>query len=853
MRRGTWWLAAVATAAVVWAVFTWPLPRYFFSGIPSSDRNVEKYHVRAMISGDHLQLLYHFWLASDMIAGKTPAFVNLYEFNTGDDEARFRLDPYYAPFSLVYALAAPLGGRAFGWNVTGFLAILLTFLFTWRLARRYARAEWTAWLAALVGFTMPYRWITLLTGSPTGFAMTLVPALLLGIDLAVRDGRAAGGVLAGGAMFLAFCSDLHVFFFSGLVAPLWVLVALTAGPVGERESPRMVRRVLALLPALVLGIVTLVVAVRFGQEFAGTDISGGRSWNDVNRFSPSAHGLISWDNLGVSNHVFFGSAAFALLLSGAGVMLYRAVRKGRTTWRTGTTALWLYGALAATIVLALGAHGPMDGLAIRICRKIIPRYDMIRQPVKIFCLMPSLVAVAGAMALTAWTRLGKLRALGVAVLALLSLGTIVESRCQVSPTICLLDRTQEAYRAVAEDAQANERSSRILVLPLWPGDSHFTSLYQYYASLYRLKMVNGYSPVKDEDYYRNVFQWYESANQGSLSDVQLDELIHRGVPYIIFQEGPFPEKVSPFPPGLTLKRLLNHPRLELLRQDGIAWAFRILAAPVEDRPERAGDWVTWAPARVWQAESWADAGAVPTDEVAASEGKALPMTGRMVAVVTHGVVFRDTLRWMLRLRGIGVLGCYLSREGLRDPERIVTSQYPQWKWVGVPMASSREFANRSSMVLHSSGGDVLLDMIVLAAGEWPRFAAGEPVNIPAPCVFRSGYTDLEDGSVVFRHEREADRTVLYGPRLPLPVGDYTLSLDYDSPAAPDTLLGRVRLEGRPEVEAPLLAGRPFSVTFTQEYEVPFSFRLDFSRNGDLRVRTIVIERQATPEGAGKGD
>ena len=122
MRRIYKFLIPFVITLVVWIIFSWPLPKYTFSGISSSDRNLEKDNVRTMIAGDHLQLLYHFWLAGDMIAGHTPWFYNLYEFNEGDDEARRVLSPLYIPFSLFQVIGEKIGGRAFGWYFSGFIS-----------------------------------------------------------------------------------------------------------------------------------------------------------------------------------------------------------------------------------------------------------------------------------------------------------------------------------------------------------------------------------------------------------------------------------------------------------------------------------------------------------------------------------------------------------------------------------------------------------------------------------------------------------------------------------------------------------------------------------------------------------
>ena len=114
-------LVSFAVTLAVWLCFSWPLPGHITSGIPSSGQNIEKGNTRRMVEGDQLQLLYHFWLFSDMLADRTDWFANPYEFNVGSDEGRTHVDAYYFPFSFVYAVFAAVGGRAFGWNAAGFV------------------------------------------------------------------------------------------------------------------------------------------------------------------------------------------------------------------------------------------------------------------------------------------------------------------------------------------------------------------------------------------------------------------------------------------------------------------------------------------------------------------------------------------------------------------------------------------------------------------------------------------------------------------------------------------------------------------------------------------------------------
>jgi len=212
--------------------------------------------------------------------------------------------------------------------------------------------------------------------------------------------------------------------------------------------------------------------------------------------------------------------------------------------------------------------------------------------------------VAAALALGAWAPLLNRRVwkvMGLLLFAVLMLG---EYRWQLKPGICLLDPDQAAYAAVAQDARATQQAPRVLVLPIWPGDSHWASPYEYYASLYRIRMVNGYSPTVTTNYIANVFRRFESANLGVLEEAQLNELRQWGVQYVLLHEDAFPEKVSPYPVVLTLSRLLAHPRLALLNHSRNVWAFKVLPFAQPVRPGQPSvPCTTLFPARSWEAEA----------------------------------------------------------------------------------------------------------------------------------------------------------------------------------------------------------------------------------------------------------
>ncbi len=842
-------LASLLISIVAWILFTWPLPKYAASGIPASSRNPEHLAARYMVPGDHLQLLYRFWLFHDMLRGQTPFFHNVYEFNRGDDAETHKPGSYYAPFSLVYAVLAEGLNRASAWNITGLMSLWLTYLFTWMLANRYTREPWAAAIAALVGLLFPYRFENLLGGSPMGFAMMWVPILLYGIDVAVRDEEAWGGLVAGTALLFSCWTDTQLFFFSALLAPAWCVVALVYKHADFFFSWRAVRRTaVALSPVAVLGVIALIYTKVSKAELAeSAHMADGRTMAEVALFSPRWADFFSWrDAQGVAQ-VYVGWTIPLLAFLAALTLIVTLIarrRRGRSV--EIVTLLLLTAGITGILFLALGPNGPARGLFFARIRQLIPPYSMVRQPAKIFCILPTLLAVAGAISLgrlsSEVTRSGRiLLALAAAMLMTL------EYRSRIDPQICLLAADQQAYRAVAEDASQRGVLPRVLVLPLWPGDSHWASPYQHYASLYRIRMLNGYRPVISRDYYQNVFLKLRSLNAGKIQPDQLSMLFDMGIRYVLLHEDAFPEKVSPFPVAYTLKHLLNNPRLELLAQDERVWAFRILPADGPYRDPVAANWTTFPPARRFEAERSSRHNARTVEDPACMNAAYVELAedGSTVQTRARGMTDAPGARWLIRVRGKGALQVsqLRGRNELSSCRRVINTS--RWRWIDVPMPPLEDYYSMS-LKLQRESGAVDVDGILLATMGWRTPAPSRSVTIPAPCFFHAGYTDLERDAVVFRALWDSPDRIFYGPYLPLEPGIYEVTLSFRSDAARGTWLGRWQVETEDpadNVQADVVAGIPCSFEFVQKANIPVTFSFTYAGQPDMTITGVTLTRR----------
>ncbi len=855
-RRCLWVLGiTLGVSLLAWGLFSWPLPLHVSEAVPLSAKDTEANGIRRMVEGDHLQLMYHFWLFDDMLKGQTPWFHNVYEFNLGDDAARYHFSSYYVPFSLFFSMGYGIGGRACGWNLAGFLAVWISYWLSWLLARRYTREGWLAWVAAAIMLIFPFRWISLLGGSPMGYAMMWSPLLILGLDMAVRDERIWGGVLAGLAILFACWSDTHLFFFGVLLVPAYCLLAfLYRSDFRWSEWRGYARLVVALVPVpllLVAAMRSSGSARRAAEEGGGEAL--GRTWEEVGLYSPTWNGLFDGSIASTTtSHIYTGMAIWLLLLCGLialAVWLLLRAKRARSEagwWRP----VVMYGLIVVGILvivgLSLGVHGPFGGKMLLAARKFIGPYRMIRQPAKIFCLLPPLLVVATVLA-HRFLALAMGRCAAGVVTLLLILFSTVEAWNRIDASLTFIDRGQGAYAAVAADAQARGQARpSVLVLPLWPGDSHYGSAYEHYASIYRLRMVNGYSPVLPDGYLDGVFWYYESANQGVLSDEQLAGLTKMGVEYLLFHENMFPEKVSPFPVGQTLQNLLNHPRLARLGREESVWAFRI-----EPAPEAAREPVSLSPylfpARRWELERTPSTNAISIFGCKDASGEGFVRLDTDGArSLPRGVRLQDagdSTVWMLRARGAGALAFEHLVDGVTNMTERLDVASNGWQWLTIPAAAAPTY-RRLDCALARLEGMIELDQLLLTQGDWnPLFEPAEIRRMPAAMFFHAGYTADDLTSVTLRKERDPVAIVFYGPMLPFAPGEYEVELRFESDAPAGTDLGWFDIRrpiGEERPKTPVVAGASARYRFTHEENLPLYLAFVFSRNADVTIREVVF-------------
>lgn len=878
MRRLSAWLrptAPLLLALALWGVLFRPLALDLGFGIPFTAHHAGPQRVETLVPGDHLQLLYHFWLTRDMLAGGTPWFHNLYEFNTGDDAARKGFDPGYVPFSWAYAAVSPWAGHAVGWNVAQLLAILLAAAFLFRLAWRHANDRLAALCAATLGLVLPYQWITLAGGSPTGFGMAWVPAIALGLDIAIRDGRLRGGLLAGLALVFCYTSDLHSFFFGALLVPAWCGVAWCGssrrGWLPDRAEARGLFRTLA--PVAVAGVLAGTVGRWLQGQYAGTDVEGGRRLGEVMANSPERLAILGKVVRAADFHFRIG---IVLLVAVAWVAVWLAWRWASARRRQDGTAdpgshrkmavaLLLLAGMAGILLLGLGTNGFPRGWPLRIVRRLLPPYRMIRQPVKILCVLPTVLVpflALGFGELRQWAagphRVR--RALALLVPTVLALLGSVELAGVLRIGITRLPGPNGAYQAVVAHAAERGEDPHAMVLPVWPGDSAWSSLCEYRAMQGRIRMVNGYAAVRTGDYVNQVFRRFESLTQGRVTDEQVEALLGMGVNAVVLHED-FPDVVSPFPAGATVRRLLAHPRLELLSHAEGIWSFALLGEPKPAASSGTTEDLWLPPARRWHWPSGGAPGGSPQAPVWS------------MALRSPLAQWPD-LRWLVRVEGDGLLrirrgfkedgaatestatadevsmegGLFFARHGSGPAAPTATlggrSAKPGTaRWIELPFGNlPREGWATPWLEIVPAQGTPRVTDVLLSGG--PLLWGRDRIRLPAADLFRCGVRS-ESGNVAsgvrFRPGYDPASDVLHGPHLPLSPGTWHVWLECADATQGSYGTLRVFLGNEEAAAGDARCGMEPLVFRALNVE-PLDVRLAYSGSVGATISAVVLER-----------
>ena len=553
-----------------------PLVQHFSEAIPYTRLSPGEEAVSTNIAGDHLQLYYRFWILGDTLFGRSSPYRNNYEFSSAPDHKQ-PLAGYFFPSSLVFLLFGWLG-PAGGYNAALLAGFVFSGLAMYALVFHYSRDR----IAALVGGTAfaaaPFVSISMLGGHPICLAAFFVPLTILLLErlLLTRSRRTA--ILAGVVIIMLADNDMHALYFVALLCPLFVARHFA----GLRPRAWAGEMRALLVPILIVAALAgAAVAFKLSLLPPSGSVGGpSRTLQEIAHYSPNPKDIFRRDGIAASAYVYPGAAIVLVAVLGLAVAV---LRRRRTPEDRGLfrVALLFSTLFAISLVLAFGPKFPINAPYLFLY-KHLPKFALLRQTSKL--MLPAsfaLAALAGVGFAALRRALPGKRGLVLAAVALIAFVADGSPFHRPGTGFSLLPSRVEAYERVFRDRPG----SRVVNVPIWPGNDAWTSHYLYYATLYRTVMVNGYSPIVPAGYVEQVFQPLASLNAGQINRGQYELLQRMGLGYLIFHEESFPPKVGLFPSQYALDNLLGSPYLESVASEAPITVFRIKAPGEISTPE----------------------------------------------------------------------------------------------------------------------------------------------------------------------------------------------------------------------------------------------------------------------------
>jgi hypothetical protein len=294
----------------------------------------------------------------------------------------------------------------------------------------------------------------------------------------------------------------------------------------------------------------------------------GRALGEVILFSPRPANLFFWLDINQEKFVFIGWTVTVLAALGIALLFRRRPPKPDQLALAGVSAF-----LGTT--LSLGPKLTIFPLY-QVLYQFVPFFNYPRVPgrflfigIIFLCLLAAsaLAALRQVLGSRGWVRAKN----GLVLFVLILIAFEYHSGRPLGMTE--LSGGNRIYPTIRTQLPNGEK---VLELPIWPGDSHQSSAYEYTVTRTRRAMINGYAPVVPQKYIEEVFWPLFPLDFGEWREEQTQKIKELKVGLITFHDQLtiYPEKISPFPARLALKRLQSSPRLRLIAQDQGIYLFR---------------------------------------------------------------------------------------------------------------------------------------------------------------------------------------------------------------------------------------------------------------------------------------
>lgn len=551
---------------VLGIIYTYPLVCYFTKGMPYSHYAGKGYEVVPLIQGDYLHLYYKMWLFKDAVCGQTPFFSDPYQFNINDTTKAFSTQ--FLPLSFIFTIFSCFGMN-FAYNVLVILSFVLAGVSMYLLVRFYTQRDFPAFIGGLIFSLAPFRLAQLLGGHPNGFLFFLIPLTVYFLEMAFLKRSVKYSIFSGLCIFSLALMELHLMYY----LTLFLIPFIVLGGFIDKQKGRWE----CVMPVLFFMLLSFLW-VYFSRGLGGSIAAGGRRLMEVKLHSPSISDLFKRVNPKSENFIYLGIIPLLLTAFSFRFCFLRNARETDKGYYKEVFIVFYFLVFLATTLLSLGPSMDRIFPLYRLAYKFVPYFNYPRASARIivFAFLSLSILAGFGIKWMGHLKLGK--KIKFPIFTILLLGILADYFPARPVGISLLPQKEnEVYSLIKEDVG----SQRLLELPIWPGDSSWSSLYLYYITKTHARVINGYCSTVSNKYVEDIFIPLYNLDFGEMRKEQYSLLKKLNVKYIILHGEAYPYKVSPYPFFLAIENLKNSRYIEFVKHDDPLWLFKLLDIPPE--------------------------------------------------------------------------------------------------------------------------------------------------------------------------------------------------------------------------------------------------------------------------------
>jgi len=508
---------------------------------------------------DTLQTYYHLWLLKDNLQEGRPLNSNPYEFSG------YQTNPGHGfPLSLLFLLFSPLGAPT-AYNLLVLATFALSGLGMYLLVELLTKNKAAGWVAGTLYCLSHFRMIELLAyGHIGGFLSLFLPFLIYALEKAFRENSLNSALSAGILIFLISLTEKYITYYTFLFGLIYIPFKL--GELKRREdftfSGKKFWRTSLILAIFGGLIIVQTISAKSGLQW----LKGFSGWNkeQILAFSPPLGNLFNRNE-----DIYLGF--FPLLLISSFLIYAR-----KRVFRSPQVGLYLV-ILIGSIILSLGPRVPFF---YELLLRILPYFNYLRSPSRIALFTAVALSVLSGFAVKEGheqlrKRLppGKISLVVIGMLIVIMADYSMFSPQRIGPlkeNIGPLDEHNQVYALIRQKQGEEER---LLEVPLTRADCPANSVYEYYITLHKKKVINGYSP-RSYPKYEEMTEGLFPLNEGKIELAEYQRLKELKVKYIVVH----PRLLSHFYRYYETNKVTPIPEsdyLRFLKKDGEVVLFEV--------------------------------------------------------------------------------------------------------------------------------------------------------------------------------------------------------------------------------------------------------------------------------------